>query len=520
MNRTRGGLALSASAAALAALLSAAPAAAISEEDLLRTAVLANNAFAVDLYHQLGRVEGNLFFSPCSMYTTLAMVVEGACGETAAEIGKVLHFPDAARRTGYGAQIVPWQTSLIHTGMATLRNRLTPVDEVPMGAPREEVAAPRAAYQVAPTRARRSQREGARNEHGRAAAVRERVTAKPRADPTQVDQCELRIANALWGEKTCPFIEAYVRTIAKYYKTGGVLAADFRNSFPSERDRINDWVARLTEGRISEIMPMLPLDQARLVRLILASAIYFKAAWSEPFDEANTMPRDFHLPDGRKVRTPMMSAPGLEAGSYAAFNADASFFQTPTELRPGEAADFYPREDGFAVLELPYRGVDLSMLLVAPNSVDGLAAIEAKLTPDNLTIFVQKLQQREVRVFLPRFRLDTDYTMAEALRSMGMTRAFTDPLKPNGADLSGMSASTDPRKQLFVSKVLHRTFIEVNEAGTEAAAVTAAAMQAASMPDTPPFIPTFRADRSFLFLIRHRPTGSIVFMGRMSNPER
>jgi len=160
------------------------------------------------------------------------------------------------------------------------------------------------------------------------------------------------------------------------------------------------------------------------------------------------------------------------------------------------------------------------MVLVAPNSAGGLAAIEKKLTPANFAAWVGKLRKRKTHVLLPKFKLETDYKMAKTLKAMGMPRAFVNPLKPNGADFSAMSASKDPRERLYISKVIHKAFVEVNEKGTEAAAATAVIMVAAGgMPMDVPFVPTFKADRPFIFAIRDVKTGSILFLGRMTNPK-
>jgi len=146
--------------------------------------------------------------------------------------------------------------------------------------------------------------------------------------------------------------------------------------------------------------------------------------------------------------------------------------------------------------------------------------IEAKLGTAHLDEWIGKLQKRKTNLLLPKFKLDTDYKMGDTLKAMGMVRAFTDPLQPNGADFSGMCASKNPMDRLYIAKVLHKAFVEVNEKGTEAAAATAVMLAAGrSAPRSVPFVPTFKADRPFLFLIRDIQTGSILFMGRMMNPK-
>ena len=140
------------------------------------------------------------------------------------------------------------------------------------------------------------------------------------------------------------------------------------------------------------------------------------------------------------------------------------------------------------------------------------------ITVQNLQAWIGGLQKREVDVFMPKFKLETNYEMNRTLQAMGMVRAFKYAAEPNGAQFDGMCASPDPEHKLYISKVLHKAFVEVNEKGTEAAAATAVLMPPPSRPLMVPFTPTFRADQPFLFLIRDRQTGCILFLGRMMNP--
>jgi serpin B len=491
----------------------------------VKHAVQANSDFAFDMYQQLSKENAgeNLFFSPYSISSALAMTAEGARGETAVEMGKVLRFPDAARRVGADAQSIPWRTSLIHTGMGELNDRLTGgKDKMALEAIRAEIAELREAHQAAKAKVAQLRKERKYKEYRSAADAEKKAAAALNKVASQVDQYELRVANALWGEKTYPFLDTFTDTISKHYKTGGVFPSDFKNSFPVERKRINQWVEEQTNNRIKDIIPDIPPQEARLIRLILTNAIYFKGEWSAPFKEANTKPREFTLAGGGKVQTPIMNAQNLEVGRYGAFSADGSLFATPVKIRRGQKAKLYPDESGFALLELPYKGDDLSMVLIAPNDPSGLAAIEKKLDADKLAGWVGKLAKRKVHVFLPKFKMETDYKLHESLPSMGMVRAFADPRDlVNGADFTGMCASDDPRLRLYITKVLHKAFVEVNEKGTEAAAATAVIMGVKrSMPISVPFTPTFKADRPFLFLIRDIKTGSVLFIGRMMKPQK
>jgi serine protease inhibitor len=209
---------------------------------------------------------------------------------------------------------------------------------------------------------------------------------------------------------------------------------------------------------------------------------------------------------------------------YAAFNADGSFFPTPSEVPAGRDPDpktVYPGKNGFVMLELPYKGGDLSMVAIVPQDAGGLEELETKLSGDALQNWIGKLQRRAVHVYLPKFKLETEYPMKPTLVAMGMIRAFDNPGFPDGAQFEGMCASQDPEQRLFLAEVIHKAFVEVSEKGTEAAAATAILAPAAAdepEPATVPFTPTFRADKPFLFLIRDIKTGTVLFLGRMVRP--
>jgi serine protease inhibitor len=262
-------------------------------------------------------------------------------------------------------------------------------------------------------------------------------------------------------------------------------------------------------------------ETKKLMRLVLTNAIYFKGEWAEVFAEGQTKDEDFTLAGGRKVCVPLMRRGDMGSARYAAFKGDGSFFDTPARVPRGAVDEkkVYPDERGFTMLELPYKGGEVSMLVMLPRSADGLEELEKKLTAENLVAWVGKLQHRGVHVLLPKFKVETKYDLGKTLEGMGMARAFKDPRLADGAQFDGMSQSQDPAQKLFISKVLHKAFVEVNEKGTEAAAATAVMMmRPMSAVGSTPFTPTFRADRPFLFLVRDRQSGSILFLGRMSNP--
>lgn len=500
--------------------------AAEADKSPTKIAVTANSDFNFDLYRQLSKENAgeNLFFSSYSISSALAMTTEGARGDTAMEMGEVLRFPEAALRVGDDAQLLPWRSSLLHIGFAELNNRFNgESDDAAVQKTRDKIAELRKELAAANQHVNDLQSERKWREASQAQSRTRDLAGQINKLASTIDQYELNVANALWGEKTYPFEQAYIDTIAEHYGTGGVAPMDFRNDFPAAREQINDWIAEQTADRIKDIIPDLPPNQAKLMRLILTNAIYFKGEWEKPFDKKHTKDRGFMLADGKSTTAPIMFARNLDVARYAAFNADGSPFDTPRRVRVLGAqtpdSTRYPGADGFAMVELPYKGGDLSMVVIAPNKPGGLGAVESAITREKLDGWIAKLVKRETHVHLPRFKLETEYQLGDTLQTMGMKRAFTDPRLPNGADFTGMSASDDPMNRLYISKVIHKAFVEVNEKGTEAAAATAVIMVGAtSAPIDVPFTPEFKADRPFIYLIRDKSTGALLFMGRVMNP--
>jgi serine protease inhibitor len=487
--------------------------------------VKSNSDFALDLYGRLsGEKAGkNLFFSPYSVSSALAMVAEGARRETAEQMGKVLRFPEAARRGGDDAKLVPWDTAQVHTGMAALNDHFHAGSRAAPPAVREKIEALRKELQAANRSAAEFLKARNWGEQEKAARKSQAVAAELNKLQSQYGQYELRVANALWGEKTYRFQQPYLDTVHKYYRTGGLFPVDFRNDFEGARKRINAWVEGQTNDRIKNLIPADALDEEtkKLVRLVLTNAIYFKGEWAEVFAEGQTKDEDFTLVGGAKVRVPTMRRGDMHSVRYAAFQGDGTFFDTPARVLRGAVDEkkVYPDERGFTMLELPYKGGELAMVVIVPRSADGLGTLEKKFTSANLGAWLGKLRQRGVHVYLPKFKVETKFDLGNTLQAMGMARAFKDPRRADGAQFDAMSESQDPAQKLYISKVLHKAFVEVSEKGTEAAAATAVIMarpKAAAL--SVPFTPTFKADRPFLFLVRDRQTGSVLFLGRMVNP--
>jgi len=284
----------------------------------------------------------------------------------------------------------------------------------------------------------------------------------------------LHTVNALWIQRDYPVQEDYVDAIIGYYG-GDVNALDFVAEPDESRVTINEWVEERTNDRIKDLFPSGSIDAD--VRLVLTNAIYFKGDWLYEFDEEATGEEEFHVTPTTSVTVDMMS------------------------LRD----DFnYAETDELQLLELPYTGEDVSMLILLPKR-SHMGDVEAQLSAERLGEWVDMMEGTTVNVYLPRFTFETKYFMMEDLAEMGMPTAFTD-----AADFSGMTGN----RELFIDKVIHQAFIEVNEEGTEAAAATGVSMRlSAAMPGE-----VFRADHPFIFLIRDVDTGVILFMGRVTDP--
>lgn len=288
---------------------------------------------------------------------------------------------------------------------------------------------------------------------------------------------ELKIANALWGQEDLSFRKHFLRVLADDY--GAPLArVDFGK--PGEaREQINGWVESQTRGRIRQIIP--EGEPGPDVRLALANAIYLKASWENPFKAGRTAEAPFTTGAGDQVTARFMHR--TETLGYAG-------------------------TENVQVLSLPYRDGRLSMVILLPRKSDGLEELEARLDPEQLTGWLSALSPTHIHVTLPRFEFESSFDLTGTLVEMGMRDAFD----PGRADFSEMA-----EVPLFISLVLHKAFVSVDEEGTEAAAATSVLMSRAMAPSEPAV--EFQADHPFLFLIRHRGTGAILFLGRFSNPK-
>lgn len=285
----------------------------------------------------------------------------------------------------------------------------------------------------------------------------------------------LHIINALWGQQGFQFLPEFLDTLARHYGAG-LRLLDFAGNPEAARKVINDWVSDQTEGRIRDLIPPGAVDP--LTRLVLSNAIYFNAAWAEPFEKNLTTDGPFYLLDGRQVMVPMMR-------------------QT--------AQLGYAEGEGFQVVELPYEGQELAMVIFLPDA-GRFEEFENSLDAERVEETWGRLAYGQVTLTMPRFRIESDFGLADTLAAMGMPAAF----RPDQADFSGMDGSRD----LYIRRILHKAFISVDESGTEAAAATAVVIGLTALAPRA----EITVDRPFIFLIRDLRTNTILFVGRVVHP--
>jgi serpin B len=401
---------------------------ALNENEERKTIVQGNSRFALELYARLRDKGENLFFSPYSISTALAMAYAGAQGQTGSQMAEVLHFPTYT----------------------------VPIDMLAANK-QEKTRAPWKYEQFSSAFGKVIQDLNTRGKKGK---------------------YELAVANALWGQKGYGFLEEFLNLIKTDYD-GRLNEVDFVTAAEMARQTINAWVEEKTNNKIKDLIAKGVLDS--MTRLVLTNAIYFKGKWARQFKEENTKRAPFTLLNGSKVDVPMMNQ-----------TADFNYIQT----------------EDFQGLELPYVDNELSMIILLPNKFDGLAAFEKTLTLENLSRWLAKPRRCEVIVSIPKFKMTSQFSLGDVLKSMGMTNAFM----PDEADFSGINGKRD----LFISAVIHKAYVDVSEEGTEAAAATGVIMKITSAGPTQ--TPVFRADHPFVFVIRDNHSGSILFIGRVLNP--
>jgi len=365
----------------------------------------ANNKFAFDLYSEMDKSEdGNIFYSPYSIFAALAMTYEGAKGQTADEMKSVFHFPES---------------DILRPNFAAIYNNIN---------------------------------EGA-------------------------EDYELKTGNALWVQYDYPFLEDYINRVERYY--GGKAAnVDFVKETEKSRETINSFIAEQTNNKIKDLIPAGFLDSITI--LVLTNAIYFKGIWEWQFDESDTREGDFKIAPDNIVKTQMMN------------------------MRPDKAMFNYADTGDLRILELPYKGGKISMLILLPS--ENLDVIESTLTAEKLDEYKSQMKKTKMDLIsIPKFEFDTKYFMKKTLSALGMPTAFSQ-----NADFSGMTGERD----LFIDFVIHQAYVKVDEEGTEAAAATAVGMKLTAIEPAN----VFRADHPFIFIIQEKETGNILFFGRLVDP--
>lgn len=294
---------------------------------------------------------------------------------------------------------------------------------------------------------------------------------------------ELRVANSLWPQQGYPFLPEYLSLIETHYG-GSVTPVDFSTEAAREttRQTINRWVESRTRERIKELIRPGCLHER--MRLVLTNAIYFKGKWKNEFYPWSTRDIAFHLSAAKSVPVPMMYQK-----KYFRYGGDSSL----------------------QILEMPYRGGELSMLILLPAKIEGLRRLEKKLSVENLSRWRGLLKETEVDVIVPKFEMVWDADLKAVLQGMGMAKPFAS----GGANFAGLDGNPN---WFYLAGVIHKAYVGMNEEGTEAAAATGVEAVAFSSMDRSPQPPEFRADHPFVFLIQDNRTGSVLFLGRVVDP--
>lgn len=366
--------------------------------------VRASNQFAFKLFSELVKTEtGNIFYSPYSIFSALAMTYEGARGKTAEEMKIVFALPES---------------NVLRPNFAAVYNRINEA----------------------------------------------------------TGEYELRTGNALWVQKNYPFLEGYLKTVEEYYG-GKATVLDFIKETEKSRKTINAFIEEQTNHKIKDLIPPGVLDE--YTRLVLTNAIYFKGDWKIAFNEFLTREEDFWITPDRSIKVQMMY---MKPNGTTRFN--------------------YADMGDVQVIELPYKGERISMLIILPKN---LKDEESSLTLEKLEEYRARMKEEKLdEICLPKFELKTKCFMRQTLSALGMPTAFSGE-----ADFSGMTG----KRGLFISEVIHQAYVKVDEKGTEAAAATAVVMKDAVLEAK-----VFRADRPFILVIQEKETGIILFIGRVVNP--
>ena len=377
------------------------------ENIMIKNIARDNTLFTLDLYNQLKMTDGNLFFSPFSIFTALAMTWAGARENTAVQMAETLHFTEKPAK--------------FNRVIGDLISQLNAVQK-----------------------------------------------------ETDV---ELSIANAIWAQKGYQFLDEFFRIVQQSYQAD-LKQVDFSSAAESARQAINAWVEQQTNEKIKDLLPPKVLNA--LTRLVLVNAIYFKGFWDNQFKSRDTREMEFWLLTEVAVKVPMMHQ---------------------------EHQFGYWENDWLQIIEMPYKEESLSLIVLLPKEKTGITDLEQKLNFENMMAWQSRLRKRKVIVFFPKFKIESQFSLGQTLALMGMPDAFD----PELADFSAMVG----QKELYISAVIHKAFLEVNEEGSEAAAATGVVVSVTSIAPSPPI---FKADHPFVFFIRDNKSQSILFLGRVLNP--
>ncbi len=365
-----------------------------------------NNQFTFDLFNYIEAGNENLFISPFSVSSALAMTYEGAKEKTRKEMGKVLRFPDNNEQINQSFKDIISRTQ----------------------------------------------------------------SSKDKKKYT------FNIANSLWAQSDFEFLHSYFTTIKKYYNAP-IESVNYKDKKEREKARlkINAWVAKKTNDKIKDLLDKSALDHD--TKLVLVNAVYFIAEWNKTFNKKNTKTDIFYTKKGK---------------------VEKDFMHTSSRMR-------YMYADSIQVLEIPYKNSKASMVILMPDKVSQFDKVKKNINNSYFESLLKKAEHRNVSLSLPKFKIEYKNDLAETLFKAGMKRAFS-----NKADFSGMTC----KKELKIDKIIHQTFINVDESGTEAAAATAVIMKRVTS-IAPNDKVEFKADKPFIFLIKEKSTGSILFIGQL-----
>ncbi|XP_028290126.1 leukocyte elastase inhibitor-like [Gouania willdenowi] len=453
----------------------------------------ANTSFCLAMLNKLSeeKKNANVFFSPFSVSAALAMVMMGAAGTTAAQMSKVLGLTESD-------QLQTWSNSPFQSLLQTRSQTRMKIRSQMQLQQRSRVPG-----YLSKVLKSDSEKEDAQSGEENVENGKEDIQTGKEEVPSGDDavhakfaelwseMCKadapytLSLANKLYGDKATEFLESFLEKSKKYYNAE-LESVDFQNNAEQARTDINKWVQEATQDKIKDLLAEGAVDT--MSRLVLVNAIYFNGKWRKQFETTDTVDAEFRLNKTDKKSVKMMCLTSeFNTRSVPALNCE--------------------------VLEIPYEGEDLSMIIILPNDIKddstGLEKLEKELTCEKLMEWTRPdVSKSEIKVKLPRFKMEETYDLKGFLTSMGMVDAFDQ----SKSDFSEMSSSKD----LTLSKLVHKAFVDVNEEGTEAAAATGATMSVTSISEEKK---EFIVDHPFLFFICQKSSKSVVFAGRCCCPE-